>query len=176
MKFNAFFKKAASQYSYTGRSESPLNYAKVAVDGNNMFWRSLENLKLVGSKEASTEQGEGNTINKDEIVNASNSKLATNLNSAKRASWKRIYPVAGLNQKKEECTSRKRKSSEEEIRVFSTEVEYDDGVKRLKHEEVADQSVGRTSMEIENLEQSVNSNFIGSVAGKRQADRTQRKS
>ncbi|MBA0826334.1 hypothetical protein Goarm_011196, partial [Gossypium armourianum] len=86
------------------------------------------------------EQGEGDTINKDEKVNASNSKLATNLNSAKKTSWKRIYQVATLNQKKEECITRKRKSPEEEIRVLCTEVEDDDGAKRLKHEEVANRS------------------------------------
>ncbi|MBA0826333.1 hypothetical protein Goarm_011195 [Gossypium armourianum] len=144
MKFNALFKKKASQYSYTGSSESPLNYAKIAVDGNNMFWRSQENLKLVGSNEAPTEQGEGDTINKDEKVNASNSKLATNLNSAKKTSWKRIYQVAALNQKREECITRKRKPSKEEIRVLCTEFEYDDGAKILKHEEVADRSDVRT--------------------------------
>lgn len=43
---------------------------------------------MVGSKEAPTEQGEGDTINKDEKVNA------TNLNLAKKTSWKRIYQVA----------------------------------------------------------------------------------
>ncbi|MBA0553966.1 hypothetical protein Golob_013102, partial [Gossypium lobatum] len=154
MKFNALFKKKASQYSYTGSSESPLNYAKIAVDGNNMFWRSQENLKLVGSKEAPTEQGEGDTINKDKKVNASNSKLATNLNSAKKTSWKRIYQVAALNQKREECITRKRKPSEEEIGVLCTEFKYDDGAKRLKHEEVADRSdvqTGKSTGRNENL-------------------------
>ncbi|MBA0653740.1 hypothetical protein Goklo_020879 [Gossypium klotzschianum] len=99
MKFNALFKKKASQYSYTDSSESPLNYAKIAVDGNNMFWR-------------------------------------------------------------------KRKSPEEVIRVLCTEVEDDDGAKRLKQEEVANRSDLRTGIEIENLDQSVNSNFIGPTATK----------
>ncbi|MBA0679907.1 hypothetical protein Goari_011648, partial [Gossypium aridum] len=93
MKFNALFKKKASQYSYTGSSESPLNYAKIAVDGNNMFWR-------------------------------------------------------------EECITRKRKPSEEEIRALCTEFKYDDGAKRLKHEEVADRSdvqTGKSTGRNENL-------------------------
>ncbi|KAH1056825.1 hypothetical protein J1N35_034890 [Gossypium stocksii] len=102
-----------------GSSQSLLTCAKTTEDGNNMKWRYQDNLQLIGSKEVPNKMGGGNTIKKDEKVNASN------------------------------------------------KVEYDDGAKRLKHEEIADRGDDRTGMEIENIERCVTPSFIGSAAAKR---------
>lgn len=120
------------------------------------------------------EEAGGRIYNKKvEKVNKSNSKLVNNSNLAKKTSWKKIAPVAMLNQRKKDSIMRKRKSPKEENKICYIKVVYEDGAKRLKCKEKEDRGEALLSMVIENMEQSDVPNFIGLAATKRQAHRTQ---
>ncbi|KAK5833618.1 hypothetical protein PVK06_017470 [Gossypium arboreum] len=156
-----------------GSTESLPNCTKKPEDGNTTNWRPQDKLLLLGLEEVIKNQEEGSTMKKIGEMNESINTLEKNSNVVKKTGWKRIVPGAMSNQPKEDNTIGKRKSLEFDNGKSSTGISYEDGAKRLKHEETDTRVEAPLGSVIENLEQNDVLNFYGSAIAKRQADWTQ---
>ncbi|MBA0810757.1 hypothetical protein Gohar_002716 [Gossypium harknessii] len=172
-KFNVLLKKVGAQCSYTGGIKLLPNSSKIIVGGNNEIWRLQGNMELMGGEEVLMEQERISVVKEDEKLNDSTKKYGNNSNLAKKASWKRIKPVATMIQIKAESTTRKRKSPEAEIAICGREGVYEDGIKILKHDGIEDCDKVFSEVMTDISEQLDAPKFFRSVAAKRQADRAQ---
>ncbi|MBA0725518.1 hypothetical protein Golax_022103 [Gossypium laxum] len=129
MKFNVFSKKMRAQCSYTGGTKLLPTSIKTSMEGNNKSWRRQRMLQQTRVEEAIEKQEEASIIKKDEQLDESKYKQVNISNFAKKTSWKRIAPIATMNQGKSDNSTKKSTTPEEGIESYCTEVVYEEGKK-----------------------------------------------
>ncbi|TYH73502.1 hypothetical protein ES332_D05G333700v1 [Gossypium tomentosum] len=173
IKLNNSLNQNRVQCFYTGGSEPDLIEDSKAEEANN--WLGMTHGELLvneNNEEMKKQEKEDSVMSNERVVDKRRSQ-DSNPNSVKKSTWRRVNPAQTVAKQNDENCNKKRKATEEIVETYYIEAEYEVETKRLKKDR--EQEQGETLLETMGnaMQQSDTNLLIGSVAAKRQADRTQ---
>ncbi|TYH42280.1 hypothetical protein ES332_D11G053700v1 [Gossypium tomentosum] len=145
IKLNNSLNQNRVQCFYTGGSDPDLIDDGKAEEANNWLGMTHEELLVNENKEEMKKQEKEDSVMSNERVADKRRSQDNNPHSVKKSTWRRVNPTLTVAKQKDENCNKKRKATEEIAETYCIEAEYESDTNLL----------------------------IGSVASKRQADRTQ---